>query len=188
MKTIKFCAYFLAAALVFQGCDDDDDMMPPIENEEEVITTLRMTFTPDGGGDDIVLEFQDLDADGPDAPTITVNPLDASTDYSVAITLLNETESPAENVTLEIEEEDDEHQFFFDTTVPELTIAYADTDGDGNPVGLSTNVSTGVAGSGLLTVTLRHEPDKNASGVSNGDIANAGGETDIEVIFGVTVQ
>ncbi|HBK71516.1 MAG TPA: type 1 periplasmic binding fold superfamily protein, partial [Flavobacteriaceae bacterium] len=35
---------------------------------------------------------------------------------------------------------------------------------------------------------LRHEPNKSASGVSDGDITNAGGETDIEVIFNITVQ
>ena len=36
-------------------------------------------------------------------------------------------------------------------------------------------------GHGQFTVTLRHEPDKSAQGVSAGDITNAGGETDIEV-------
>ena len=43
-------------------------------------------------------------------------------------------------------------------------------------------------GNGTITVILRHEPDKDASGVSNGDITNAGGETDIEVVFNVEVM
>ena len=43
-------------------------------------------------------------------------------------------------------------------------------------------------GSGTITVTLRHEPNKDAAGVSSGDIANAGGETDIEVTFNVEIQ
>ena len=38
------------------------------------------------------------------------------------------------------------------------------------------------------TITLRHEPAKTATGVSGGDITNAGGETDIEVVFDVTVE
>ena len=37
--------------------------------------------------------------------------------------------------------------------------------------------------SASMTVILRHEPDKAGAGVSDGDITNAGGETDIEVTF-----
>jgi len=74
-------------------------------------------------------------------------------------------------------------------------------DADGNPVGLSSTLTTGAAGSGTLTVTLRHEPMKSATGVTlrhepmksatgvaDGDITNAGGETDIEIVFPVDVQ
>ena len=32
--------------------------------------------------------------------------------YSGTMTLLNESETPAEDITIEIQEEDDEHQFF----------------------------------------------------------------------------
>ncbi len=61
-------------------------------------------------------------------------------------------------------------------------------DVNGNPIGISTIVTTNGASTGTITVTLRHEPNKDASGVSTGDITNAGGETDIEVIFNVEVQ
>ena len=53
----------------------------------------------------------------------------------------------------------------------------------GNPVGLSFILSTSDASSGALTFTLRHEPNKPNSGLDN-----AGGETDIEITFNVTVQ
>jgi hypothetical protein len=39
-----------------------------------------------------------------------------------------------------------------------------------------------------LKITLRHEPNKKASGVVGGSITNAGGETDIEVSFDVEVK
>jgi hypothetical protein len=39
-----------------------------------------------------------------------------------------------------------------------------------------------------VVVTLRHEPDKGAAGVSGGDITNAGGDTDIEVTFPVVIE
>ena len=66
--------------------------------------------------------------------------------------------------------------------------AYADQDNNGNPIGLSFELTTGDAGNESYTITLRHEPDKTASGVSGGDITNAGGETDIEVVFDITVE
>ncbi len=62
-------------------------------------------------------------------------------------------------------------------------------DGNGNPVGLTFNLTTGDATTGSVTIILRHEPMKDASGVSDGDITNAGGETDISVtITNVSVQ
>ena len=61
-------------------------------------------------------------------------------------------------------------------------------DTQGNPIGLQIILSTGVASSGSLTVTLRHEPNKSAEGVSDGDITNAGGETDITTTFNVSIQ
>jgi hypothetical protein len=35
---------------------------------------------------------------------------------------------------------------------------------------------------------LRHEPNKDALNVASGEITNAGGETDIEVSFPVTIK
>ena len=62
------------------------------------------------------------------------------------------------------------------------------SDADGNPIGLATTVTTGAASTGEFTVILRHEPMKDAQGVKDGDITNAGGETDIEVNFPVEIQ
>ena len=89
----------------------------------------------------------------------------------------------------EVEEEDDEHQFFY--TVGSGLAAqteYANFDGDGNPLGTVFILTTGAASSGSLTFTLRHEPNKTASGVNEGDISNAGGSTDIEVTFALVVE
>jgi hypothetical protein len=186
MNTLKSTISILLLALLFTGCSDDDT--PQIINEEEVITTLTATLTPVGGGTTITLQTQDLDGDGPNAPVITISgDLAANTTYNGTLDLLNETESPAESITEEIEEEDDEHQFFFQATNG-ITFTYSDMDGDGNPIGLSFTLTTASAGSAAITITLRHEPVKDAAGVSDGDITNAGGETDIAVTFNVTVM
>lgn len=167
------------------SCDKEEPMIP---NEEELITNVTYTLTPDNGGDTVTMTFEDLDGDGGNDPVITGGTLDANQNYSGVLRLTNETETPAENITDEIAEEDEEHQFFFSSSVAGLTIAYDDQDGDGNPLGLRSTVTVGDAGSGNITVILRHEPNKSADGVAGGDITNAGGETDIQVTFPVDVQ
>ncbi len=176
--------FAFATIFLLTSCDPDE---PMIDNEEELITTLNYSLTS-SNGDVIILSFVDPDGDGGNAPLITGGTLDANETYTGQLQLLNESVSPSESITEEIEEEDDEHQFFFDSDIAGLSVSYNDQDGDGNPLGLRNTVTTGAAGSGTLTVTLRHEPNKTAEGVADGDITNAGGETDIEVSFPIDVQ
>jgi hypothetical protein len=174
----------LVAVLLFSQCDTED---PEPENEEELITTLEMTFSPIGGGDEVVFSVFDEDGDGPIEPVYTNGTLAANTRYNVSIEVRNDEEG--EDITEEIEEEDEEHQFFFQKTSGlNIEFNYDDEDGNGNPIGLSTVFSTGDASTGSLVVILRHEPDKSANGAVNGDPSNAGGETDIEANFDVTIE
>ncbi|WP_298901988.1 type 1 periplasmic binding fold superfamily protein [uncultured Psychroserpens sp.] len=185
MKTIKYLFISILSLATFTNCSSDDDNPPPV-NEEEVITTLRVTLIPQGGGDTVTLETRDLDGDGPNAPVVTVSgDLAAMTTYAGSVVVLNELEDPADNITLEVQEEDEDHQFFYTLSNNSgVTVAYTDQDADGNPVGLAFTLTTSAASTNnTLTVTLRHEPNKSASGVSNGDITNAGGETDIDASF-----
>jgi len=185
MKNIILLSLIGIFIIAFSSCKKDDPVVP---NEEELITTLKLTLTPTAGGSAVEYSFTDLDGDGGNAATLVEGTLEDSTSYTAQITLLNEQESPAEDITEEVEEEDEEHQLFYETDIADLNITYTDMDDNGNPVGLSTNVTTGNAGTGTLTVTLRHEPVKSATGVASGDITNAGGETDISVTFNVTIQ
>ena len=185
MKNLFYFLLMSGLILSVYSCDPDE----PEEGagEEEVITTLNLTLTATNG-DVVTMSFVDLDGDGGDAPTITGGTLAANTNYAGSLELLNEAEDPVEDITEEVIEEDEEHQFFFSTTVAGVEVRYADADADGNPLGQVIEVRTGDAGSGAFTVILRHEPDKSADGVMSGDISNAGGETDIEVSFDLTVQ
>lgn len=188
MKRFSFTSWALiplAALLIFtSSCNRD----PDVPNEEELITTLIYTLTPMAGGTPVVLTYRDLDGDGGNPPVITGGNLTANTTYNGTIVLLDESKTPAEDITAEVRAEGKEHQFFFRSTVSGVTITYTDTDGNGRPIGLSTQLSTGATGSGNLTITLRHKPNKAAAGVAQGNIANAGGETDIEVTFNINVQ
>ena len=184
MKNLKLIALLVIPVIFSTSCSNDD---APV-NEEEVITTVTTTLV--GGGQTITLTSRDLDGDGPNAPVVTVSGnLVAGTTYTGSTTFLNELESPAEDITVEVEEEGADHQVFYQLSSSIGTVTYTDTDANGRPIGLNFTLVAGTSGStGTLTVTLRHLPNKTASGVSSGDITNAGGNTDAAVSFSVAVN
>ena len=184
MKNLKLLAILFFTMTILISCNDDDDDIIPV-NEEEVITTMTITMTPANGGTNVVLQTRDLDGDGPNPPVITVSGnLATGISYMSKIVLLNETEDPAENITEEVEEESDEHQFFY--TIGgglDATTTYSNFDGNGNPLGTEFSLDAGNASTGTLTFTLRHEPTK-----PNDGLGDAGGETDISATFNVTIE
>ena len=184
MKTVKFLSTTIFATALIFSCSSDDESTPEPVLEEEVITTMTITLQADGQAD-VILQTQDLDGDGPNLPVVTVSgDLSSNTNYSGSIILLNETEDPAENMTLEIEEEDLAHQFFYSVgSGLDAETDYNDADSEGNPLGLDFVLSANSASSGTITFTLRHEPNKPNMGLED-----AGGETDIEATFNVSIQ
>ena len=184
MKNLKLIALLVIPVLFSTSCSNDD---APV-NEEEVITTVTTTLV--GGGQTITLTSRDLDGDGPNAPVVTVSGnLVAGTTYTGSTTFLNELESPAEDITVEVEEEGADHQVFYQLSSSIGTVTYTDTDANGRPIGLNFTLVAGASGTtGTLTVTLRHLPNKNAVGVAEGDITNAAGNTDAEVYFPLTIN
>lgn len=205
IKILALVIALLSLAFLFSSCSDDD--APTMENPEEEITTVTLTFTPVSSptAKTLVVTIQDLDGeDGGSPPVQTVDSGDGSlsldTDYNLVIQLLNENDdnpvltNPEFNISLEVLEEGAEHQFFFAQAagvapIFESNFEYRDEDDDGNPIGLETRwTTTGTAGNGEFQVILRHELDKNASGVPEGNIANAGGDTDVNVTFDISVN
>ncbi len=201
MKRYVIAMAAVGLLLLNGGCDDSSDP----ENEAEVITTVTLTFTPSGGGTPVSFAFDDPDGDGGNAPTIDGIDLQAG-DYDLAITFENGLEDPPEDITVEVAEEDEEHQVFFTGTAVDgpasdqpgapFTHTYSDADPLGNPVGLA-NTVTAIAGTGTLTLTLRHMPPVGgvavkdggaAAAVQSGGFAAIGGENDVQVDFAVTVQ
>lgn len=186
MKTIKYLCISILSLTFLMSCSDDDNDNPVPVNEEEVITTLRVTLVPEGLGTSVTFESRDLDGDGPDAPIVTVSgDLIASTTYLGTVEVLNELEDPADDITLEVLDEAEEHQFFYELSNNSgIDITYTDQDANGNPIGVTFSLTTTTATvDNTLTVTLKHEPNKSAEGVNVGDITNAGGETDVEESF-----
>jgi len=191
MKTFSLSGCILAAILLVSiaSCKKDEIEDPIVPNEEEIITTLIYTLTPTIGNEVVTYTFLDMDGDGPMDPEVTESgSLAANSQYLGSILLLNETESPVDTVNAEINTEAEEHQFFYGIDGANISTTYNDLDANGQPIGLFTIVDTGDASEGTVRVTLRHEPMKSEVGVAQGDITNAGGETDIEATFDVVIE
>jgi len=184
---------------VLTSCDDTDD--PAKEDTPELITKATLTFTPSGGGTTVTATatdpdgtgIQDIAIDGP------INLAD-NTSYTLTIQLINELADPGEaeyNITEEVEEEGDEHMFFFSWTNNVFSdpagngnidnrsddVNYNDEDDNDRPIGLETSWTTSTASSGKFRVVLKHQPELKTA-TSGSDT----GETDIDIEFDINVQ
>ncbi|NJB84855.1 hypothetical protein GGR26_000600 [Lewinella marina] len=178
----------LPLLLLWSACTTKAD--PIIENEEEVITDVIYQLQPVGGGEEITMTFSDPDGDGAEPAQINVTgPLAANTLYdgTLVVSNLSDSSNP-EDITAEVVAEAEDHQFFYvPSTSLEVDLTYQDSDGDGKPLGVLTQLATGGLSSGTLTIILRHLPNKSSQATIS-DPAGAGGETDVEVTFPVSIE
>lgn len=191
-QTRKF--YLLALLGLFftlQACNEDDGPNDPGAGDEELITTVIVSMvadqpTPDGRT--YTWSWTDLDGPGGDEPVVVSDSLPWQGLYNYTVIFRNETAVPPANlVNTEIEQEGTDHQVFLQFEGVNLQYQYEDEDANGQPIGLRGKVLTFLPGEGTMTVTLRHEPDKDAVGVVGGVIVEAGGETDVEVEIPIAV-
>ncbi len=171
---------FAFVILLSSACNRDDDDSNP--NEEELITSVILTFTAPGGAS-TSFSFKDTDGDGGADPVVQNITLAAGTTYDLDVKFLDES-NPAdvEDITVEVAGESADHLICFSVEggVPLPTIE--DTDDNGKPLGLASRLITNAAGSGKLTVRLKHQPDKNAA------TPCSTGDTDVEATFDVAVN
>lgn len=176
---------FITSALL-TACSKDND---PEENEEELITTMKVTFVPVGGGTTVTYQFKDLDGDGGAAPTQDEIVLAPSKTYNVSIQLLNETETPAEDITLEVQAEADAHRFYYQPSGgSNITVGSLNNDPNGVPLGITSTWTTGTVATGTIDITLRHyggnPPGKDAADPVNSPKSS----TDLAVTFNTKIQ
>ncbi len=196
---VLFTTLAMGSLVFMAGCDDDD---PEKENVPELITKVTLTFTPIGGG--TTVEATATDPDGEGVQELTVDgPINLATEtrYTMTIELINGLLQPTDDeyfITEEVEEEADEHMFFFAWTNNVFdspsgngnvdnradAVNYNDEDGDGLPLGLSTDWTTASAPvSGTFRVILKHQPDLK-SATSTADT----GETDVDITFDIDIE
>ncbi|MFT6747449.1 MAG: hypothetical protein ACJAZ2_001802 [Glaciecola sp.] len=202
MKNLKKAAmFFMIAAGVLTGCKKEEDEDPHAEHEHEVMTDVTLTFTNQSDPSDVVAVLaQDPDGEGVEALKVIGSiDLDTSKSYRLTIQIANNLESPGEDIGAEVAEEDDEHQVFFSFNSNAFTnpagdgnidnasdaIDYNDIDGNGNPLGLSTDWATTSATltGGTFRVVLVHQP-----GVKTGSSTVNDGDADFDLQFVLNIK
>lgn len=207
MKRLMPIAATLLLALTACSDVEEDDHHGHHHHENEVMTTVKLTFAPaTEGAEEMVFTWADPEDDG--SPVIDDIVLTNGEDYAVSVEVWNELVDPAEEITPEIRDEDDEHQTFFTGAGVEsdatganadalVTQAYADSDRNGLPIGLENEVSAVAAGTSELTFTLRHMPPENdspvkveglAEDVAEGGFEAIGGSNDLQITYSLIVE
>ena len=198
LKKFSFYA-LLAAGLFVTSCNDDE--VPEPENTPEVITDVKLIFT-NADDDTDVIEVRASDPDGEGVAELEILDeltLDTSTTYRLTYEIFNNLETPGEDIGEEIQEEDDEHQFFYafsdgafsdpmgDGNIDNAAdaINYTDADGNGNPVGYTTTwtTSSDILTGGTFTARLQHQPDVKTDSSTATD-----GDTDFDLTFVLNIQ
>ncbi|MBL7701115.1 MAG: hypothetical protein JNM14_02600 [Ferruginibacter sp.] len=188
MKTqfMKLALGIMLSGAVLTSCKKDDPEEP---NDEEVITTMKLTFVPVGGGTTLTYQFKDPDGAGGTAPTQDEIVLAPAKSYNVTVQLLNETVTPAEDITTEVSAEADAHRFYYEPTAgSNITVGNLDNDGNGVPLGITSTWTSGAVATGKLKVTLRHYAGTPPGKALADPVNSSKSSSDIEVEFNTKIQ
>lgn len=182
------------------GCSDVEDAHDhDHDHNHGVIHAVDLAFTPQSGGDTAVFS---IDEDVVDDVVLTAGEV-----YDLTVTFYEEDGETLIDMTDEIIDDAESHQVFFlgdgvdseatGTSGGVLSIAYADADASGLPIGLNATATGAAAGAAELRVVLRHMPPENdvavktettAADVAAGGLSAIGGDSDADVTFSVTVE
>lgn len=196
----KHSILIISVFLLAISCDKGE---PAVVNEHEVFSRVVLEVKKDGetnfkkytfeveghddhGDDDHGDDDHGDDDHGDEHMEIE---LDTDATYNVGIFFYNDSDPDnIEDVTLEVIEEADAHQVFYEMTeIPGFSIAAApdDTkDSNGNPLFLKTTWTTTTETSGDVMAYLIHEPTSKTGSTR----ADFGGATDVEIEFEVHVE
>lgn len=180
----------LLPVLLLWSCKEDNPTNPDNGNEQELITTVTLSLTENGTSNVVSATFKDLDGDGGTAPTIGMLTLNAGSTYTGKVELLDESKNPAEDITKEVKEEAEAHQFFYTpqgALAGRLTVTITDKDSNNLPVGLEFTVAVSAGGAvtgsatNSLNVALSHFDNTPKNGADRSD------ESDIDINIPVTI-
>ena len=142
------------------------------DHDHEAITKVILDITSQADGSEQTINFTDPQT-GDGGVDADIELVDGTT-YTMAMTILNDVEDPIEDITLEILDEQNDHQVFFTgsaITNGIVTFTYEDEDDNGLPLGLDTTITGATAGEGIMTLTLQHMAEQNGNPVKRAGMA-----------------
>ncbi|MBP6303077.1 MAG: hypothetical protein KBB37_05955 [Bacteroidia bacterium] len=189
LKSTRIFFSVIVISSVFYSCKDKDkDPSDPAPiNPQELITTVKLILTDASDSNNtFTLQWKDADGPGALAPVIDTLLLDTSKTYNAVVSVLDETKSPVDDITKEIKEEAEAHQFFYTLSSNlsgRVSITRTDKDLNNLPVGLEIQLSTtaGTSVQGTMNVVLSHY-----DGVPK--TASPSAESDIDITFPVRLK
>ena len=177
MNITKMLLLALAGTLILNACKKDEG------TSQESITRVEVHLTGANGFDE---EFTWSDPDGGDVSNAFIDPIiipaSAGSSLHCHVHVYDDTKTPAQDLTEDIENESNVHLFVYKVTGANVGIAYDDTDKNGKNFGIETVWTKGNTSSGLLNVKLYHEPTDKSN------LNTPGGEVDFDVNFPVVVE
>ncbi|HYF02595.1 MAG TPA: hypothetical protein VEC36_04420 [Patescibacteria group bacterium] len=192
MRNLLKNSFSLITAGIFllAGCEDDPSN-PVKPNEQEKITTIVVKLNKIGAtpGDTLTFMWNDPDGEGGNTPTrIDTIVLETGASYNGMIQVRDESKTPAVDLTEEIKEEKNSHQFFY-TFLNVTNIGITREDFDTNtpplPIGLEFKITTAgsatAATNAALNIALSHY-----DGIAKS--ASRSPETDIDITFPVKLM
>lgn len=184
MKIIYLIKLLFIYMLIIPACKKDENNVdnPILTNNEELITTFMILFYDSTGTQFITsAQFKDIDGEGGSTPTLfdTIR-LNKHNIFNASIILLNESVTPIDTISNEVEKESIEHIFCFTPSNATIDIIRTDTDGT-YELGLKSKWTTGNPSNGSVVIKLKHQP-----GSKNGTCTP--GETDIELDFVTIIE
>lgn len=158
--------FALAAILGIQSCKKDHD-----HDESELITTVKISLTSPSGTV-VSASWKDLSPNEPLGQTVGTLNLDSGLVYNGKVELLDETKTPADDISAEVKKEADDHLFVYQQ-VPGNTeiikIEATDKDSKNLPLGLEFKLTAINKGAGKLNIVLKHQPSEKDGTKGPGD-------------------
>lgn len=177
----------LLLTVAWSSCSKDEKNVQAPAPDNEVITTVQLK----------AVNTTDI-SDTPSAKWVKLNPADTSApdlthaslhlrrnaSYTVQVYFLDETKTPAEDITTEIKDRANYHLVCF-SPASGLNLTVTATDHDTHtpalPIGLTNLFTTTGTSVGNLNVELHHQPDLKTGDCSLGSI-------DADVNFSVSID
>lgn len=177
----------LLLTVAWSSCSKDEKNVQAPAPDNEVITTVQLkavnTTDPTDTPSAKWVKLNPADTSAPDLTHAYMH-LRPNASYTVQVYFLDETKSPADNITTEIKDRGNYHLVCF-SPASGLNLSVTATDRDTHspalPIGLNNLFTTLGGSSGNLNVQLHHQPDLKTGDCSLGSV-------DADVNFTVTID